>query len=188
MAKKKGDNTTDVSRMHDVAERAATCGDEHNLHLMRLGNMVERHQCDTSTVIDRLSEFIDAVPRDAPPDAVIDYCQGIRDGQQSVDEAVREVVAITRDTRVNRLNQEVNVYHDIAEKWAAKGPDITLREACHGVAHDAYALRFDTNVPRPMPEDPAFNPSKVYGAMYDTNLADEIKARQIRAAKELFRK
>lgn len=160
------------------------CGDT-NVTMMRLANTLDRQQCEETTTIDRLSQFIDAVPRDAPVDAVFERFTKVRDNTIDVNDAVREVVQITRDERVDRLNDEVKLYHGVAEKWANMGPDITLREACHGVAHDTYALRFDPTIHRPTPEGP-FNPSNVYGALYDINLENEIKERRVRAAKELF--
>lgn len=88
------------------------------------------------------------------------------------------------DLRVDALLDEAEHYHIIAEVWASK-PDLTTLEACHGVAREAYSVRFQGDVQQPEPHG-AFDPHRVYDKMYDTKHEDQIKARTMRAAKDLF--
>lgn len=85
-----------------------------------------------------------------------------------------------------RRDQQVNEFFDVAQKWATL-PDLTATERCHGVAHDFY-LKYgvDGGVDPNTGRGVDFNRSDDYGKKFDHNFADDIRARQIRAAKELF--
>lgn len=135
----------------------------------------------------KLEQFVDGLPvgaYDMAKEAVLDIFERLRDGTVTVEDGLIEARSATSDARVELLTQEATSYSNIAEKWSMV-PGLTLQEACHGVAHDAYALRFNPEVPRVQPQGD-FNPSRVYGSIYDMTLAEEIQARKIRAAKDLF--
>jgi hypothetical protein len=89
------------------------------------------------------------------------------------------------DQRVTDLNYELRHFQGIADRWGNK-PGLTQLEACHGAIHDAYAVRFSGQVPQPAPVG-EFHPHRVYDALYDMTYADQIKARTIRAAQDLFK-
>lgn len=85
-----------------------------------------------------------------------------------------------------RREQKLDEFFGVAQKWATL-PDLTATERCHGVAHDFY-LKYgvDGGVNPENGRSVDFNRSDDYGRKYDHNFADDIRTRQIRAAKELF--
>lgn len=105
----------------------------------------------------------------------------------------REAVQQLQDERTTEIRQAF----DIANSWATE-PDLTPMERCHGVAHDIYQLygvdkkAFNLSdgqsyVPESMQKAYQVNAGQAYAQHYDTHLSEQIQARSIRAAKELFR-
>lgn len=77
---------------------------------------------------------------------------------------------------------------DIAQKWSS-GTDLTPRERVHGAVRDLHHHHHGENQPRDA--EGRFvhvNPGEMYAQHYDNHFETEIKARSIRAAKDLFGK
>jgi hypothetical protein len=103
--------------------------------------------------------------------------QQLREGELTAEEGVsimNDAIALARQNQHQKHQQR---YLDIAEQWANK-PNLTLREACHGVAYDTYCVAH--------PEQPKVMARQEYGQRYDSHFVDQIKNRQIKAAKDLF--
>jgi len=109
--------------------------------------------------------------------------QDVRTGKITPEVGAQLMNEELADRRQELLLIEARYFHAVAETWAAK-PGLTVAEACHGVAHDAYIGRFQEFTPvQPVG---AYNPSRVYSEIYTTYNADKIKDRSMRAAKDLF--
>lgn len=175
--KAKGDNTFDGRPIENANALVAHAiigvfEDNHRLRLESLPKQARRELVDVTAAIIEQAQVL-----------------GI---EQSIYEKLRipepsnDENEDTDDARVATLVEEVEHFHSIAEVWAAK-PDLTTLEACHGVAREAYGVRFSGQVPQPAPVG-KFNPEKVYDKVYDIQHEDQIKTRSMRSAKELFGK
>jgi hypothetical protein len=90
---------------------------------------------------------------------------------------------------------EIRQVFDIANTWATE-PELTPMERCHGVAHDIYkiygvdakSITFDDKpfIPDSMQKAYPINAGQAYAQHYESQLSEQIKARSIRAAKDLF--
>jgi len=96
----------------------------------------------------------------------------------------------------NKRTTEIRQAFDIANTWASE-PDLTPMERCHGVAHELYKIygvdakpvRWDGDkevIPDIIKEAYPINAGQAYAQHYESQLADQIKSRSIRSAKELF--
>jgi hypothetical protein len=113
-----------------------------------------------------------------------DIYSQVRKNELTAEEGAKLMNQELEDRRQEVLLDEVHQYHGLAEIWAGKS-GLTMLEACHGVARDAYAMRFDAPVERVVPKGD-YNPRRVYDKVYDTQHEEQIRARQLRAAKDLF--
>jgi len=107
--------------------------------------------------------------------------------EERLDAWAKNLKEEARANTLKEIRQGVIESYEIAEKWAIT-PNVTAREVAHGVAHDMHAhLAYDYGKPGEYrPERTYPTPSQNYQSYYTEQLADEIKARSIRAAKDLF--
>jgi hypothetical protein len=104
------------------------------------------------------------------------YAQ-VRDEKITPEEGAQQINDILTHARNAERAQVQDQFFDVAEKWANKS-NVSLAEACHGVAYDTYRLSH--------PEQPQVMALQEYGNRFDAHYADRIQARSIRAAKDLF--
>lgn len=134
--------------------------------------------------VEKVKTFVEAIPPGTPGDIAGDIYVNMRDGKISVQEAIEQVKQASEEDRIENLNEELRAYMNTAAKWA-EAEGVHKEEACYGVARDAYLMRFNPAIARQEPSSD-FDPGRVFNEIFDMRFAEEIKARQIRAAKELF--
>lgn len=91
-------------------------------------------------------------------------------------ESSHRINSLIEHLRLKRHFAEVNEYFEVAQKWGAR-TELTHMELAHGLANELYK-----NV---MFQRDSFE-GGAYRHKYEEHYADQIQARQIKAAKELF--
>lgn len=96
--------------------------------------------------------------------------------------------AIDDVSRADEKRRGEAVVHafDIAQRWSTL-PDLTPRERVHGAVHDMYHHHGAQEMRDEHGRFVKANPGNDYAAHYEAHFGNEIKARSIRAAKELFK-
>jgi Ni/Co efflux regulator RcnB len=105
--------------------------------------------------------------------------------QQRMIERVRHLRKESNEAAEKRRLEAVEHAFETAQKWST-GTDLTPRERVHGAVRDLYSRYGETRgadaAGRPMEVDPG----RDYDKHFDTHFVEDIKARSIRAAKDLF--
>lgn len=102
----------------------------------------------------------------------------VLEGSKSFDVAWVEFESFAEERQGAKRYAEQVTYFDVAHEWANK-PGITPLEAAHGVAKTLYIEKHQVI-------GSLENISREYNEVFDYNYAEQIKLRQVRAAKELF--
>jgi hypothetical protein len=101
----------------------------------------------------------------------------IREKELSPEEGARQMNDLIALARQEQHQTQQQRFFDTAKKWANK-PNHSVIEVAHGVAYDAYRIAH--------PEQPEVMAQQSYRLRYDNEYGKAIKARTVRAAKDLF--
>jgi hypothetical protein len=130
-----------------------------------------------TTFIDNLDPIGDTALSKTMSEKFGNLYTQIREKELTPEEGAKQMNDEIAKIRQHQNQEQQQRFFDAAQTWINK-PNLTIVEACHGVAYDSYRLAH--------PEQPQVLAQLSYGTLYEKEYAPQIKARMVRSAKDLF--